>query len=435
MFSVLTFLLTLSMLTLAAYYITLHPVSGVYAEKTANVFGDAASDYRSLLSVDVEILDGSVVFTDVFPYVNGTQYVNDYEEFIEGEYAGVLNTDIELDAGQPHMVVEPAGIVYGYSTYNKPSIRIYNASGGADGVDGYDVYVSADKPLLNVTEDESGTGLTVRLNGSFSNGTYYGTHTVAPDTQSAFTFTLDDSKLIVEVGANVIDGVGRNGSLVIRRTGDVISEVTVAVLFDDTAGYGVRTDMYLNVSDVVSKGDWLWLTPPVTPGQQPTTPPTSTSSTTSTATSTPTSTASSTSTSTSTSTTPETCGAHCTGLGYGGGTCRQNPNQCSNNGETHETGGDTYCTAGPQADTCCCAPGSTSSSTASASTASSAPSTSPSTSTTTTTSCEGYCTGQGYGGGTCRQNPNQCSNNGETHETGGDTYCTGGPSQDTCCCV
>ncbi len=55
--------------------------------------------------------------------------------------------------------------------------------------------------------------------------------------------------------------------------------------------------------------------------------------------------------------TPVTCASYCLSLGgYTTGTCRQNTAQCAANGETYESGGDIYCTGGPSADTCCCAP-------------------------------------------------------------------------------
>lgn len=50
-------------------------------------------------------------------------------------------------------------------------------------------------------------------------------------------------------------------------------------------------------------------------------------------------------------------------------------------------------------------------------------------------SCTVYCQGLStYTIGTCRPNPNQCTENNETYEGGGDVYCTGGSSADTCCC-
>ncbi len=51
-----------------------------------------------------------------------------------------------------------------------------------------------------------------------------------------------------------------------------------------------------------------------------------------------------------------TCSQYCLGLSYSGGTCRQNSQQCSNNSEVHESGGDILCTGGASADTCCCVP-------------------------------------------------------------------------------
>lgn len=51
-----------------------------------------------------------------------------------------------------------------------------------------------------------------------------------------------------------------------------------------------------------------------------------------------------------------TCAQYCQNNGYTTGTCRQNAQQCSVLGETYEAAGDTYCTGGASADTCCCAP-------------------------------------------------------------------------------
>ena len=50
------------------------------------------------------------------------------------------------------------------------------------------------------------------------------------------------------------------------------------------------------------------------------------------------------------------CNAVCLGSGYSVGTCRKNPSQCNSNGEVYQSGGDQFCTGGPNADTCCCRP-------------------------------------------------------------------------------
>ena len=52
----------------------------------------------------------------------------------------------------------------------------------------------------------------------------------------------------------------------------------------------------------------------------------------------------------------EDCSSYCVSLDYSAGACRQNSAQCGSFGETHESGGDAYCTGGSSADTCCCAP-------------------------------------------------------------------------------
>lgn len=51
------------------------------------------------------------------------------------------------------------------------------------------------------------------------------------------------------------------------------------------------------------------------------------------------------------------CTIYCQTVGsYTLGTCRENSQQCTNNSETYESGGDSLCTGGTSADTCCCKP-------------------------------------------------------------------------------
>lgn len=52
----------------------------------------------------------------------------------------------------------------------------------------------------------------------------------------------------------------------------------------------------------------------------------------------------------------DSCSAACQSLGYTEGVCRQTKQRCPVEGEIYEGDGDQYCTEGPQADTCCCAP-------------------------------------------------------------------------------
>lgn len=57
------------------------------------------------------------------------------------------------------------------------------------------------------------------------------------------------------------------------------------------------------------------------------------------------------------STPVSSCDVYCQGLGtYSTGTCRANIQQCTNNSEIYEAGGDQYCLDGASADTCCCKP-------------------------------------------------------------------------------
>ncbi len=50
------------------------------------------------------------------------------------------------------------------------------------------------------------------------------------------------------------------------------------------------------------------------------------------------------------------CAFICQSNGFIDGTCRRNAQACSASGETYVSAGDTFCTGGPNADTCCCLP-------------------------------------------------------------------------------
>ncbi|OGC48472.1 hypothetical protein A2W32_05190 [candidate division WWE3 bacterium RBG_16_37_10] len=52
-------------------------------------------------------------------------------------------------------------------------------------------------------------------------------------------------------------------------------------------------------------------------------------------------------------TVPASCNDYAVSQGYSSGTCRENVLQCPIYGETYLLGGETYCTGGPSADTCC----------------------------------------------------------------------------------
>mgnify|MGYP001582734235 CR=1 FL=1 len=115
---------------------------------------------------------------------------------------------------------------------------------------------------------------------------------------------------------------------------------------------------------------------------------------------------------------PTTCNEYAIGQGYASGTCRQNTQQCTNNGETYLSGGDTFCTGGPSVDTCCALP-------------SAGPTPTP---TPAPATCAQYCISLGiYTAGTCRNGVPQCNANGETMESGGNNLCTHAEGG-TCCC-
>lgn len=51
------------------------------------------------------------------------------------------------------------------------------------------------------------------------------------------------------------------------------------------------------------------------------------------------------------------------------------------------------------------------------------------------TTCIQICINNSYSSGTCRQNAQNCTNNGQIHLPAGNAFCTGGPNTDTCCCT
>lgn len=120
-----------------------------------------------------------------------------------------------------------------------------------------------------------------------------------------------------------------------------------------------------------------------------------------------------------------TCNDYAISQGYSAGTCRQNTQQCTNNGETYLSGGDAFCTGGPSTDTCCALAGPT-------------PTPTPGPTATPTpvpATCNAYCVSLGtYSGGTCRKGVPQCNANGETHQPGGNPLCIQAEGG-TCCCA
>jgi len=50
------------------------------------------------------------------------------------------------------------------------------------------------------------------------------------------------------------------------------------------------------------------------------------------------------------------CAGQCGYEGFSDGVCKQSPSKCTQDGETHSSIGDQYCTGGAQSDTCCCVP-------------------------------------------------------------------------------
>ncbi|MFH1055381.1 MAG: hypothetical protein V1744_04735 [Candidatus Altiarchaeota archaeon] len=385
-FSIMTLMMALTVLTLAEFYATQTQRADINSEKTRGIFDDIRTDLETLWGVEARVSEGpsgrEVLFLDRFPLEDGIALTSRYKDFVEA-YSDRLNSEVKLDIGDSYFSMPPTGLVYGYPTYEKGEIRVYNASGDALGVEGYDLLISADKNFVNVTEDTAAGSLNVRLNATFPNGGYYREYAVSRSMLSTLEVNLQDSKVTIKLGNNTIDGVERNGSIVVKIAGNITPDIETTVRLGAGDSVGVRTNAVVSVGDTIDREDNIWLTPP-TSEEAESSPPETTSTTTSTTGTTITTTTSTTTTTGSTGTTTTSTSTTTT---------------------------------------------TTTTTTASTTTTT----TSTSTTTTTTMTCNGYCIGQGYLGGTCRQNQQQCTIN-ETHEAEGDVYCTGGPSEDTCCC-
>jgi hypothetical protein len=266
LFSVMSLMLVLGVFNLAAYYSTIHVREDIHAEKTRNMFSDIETDIEDLLVLEADVYadEGKTIieFNDHIPLENGNTLISDYKNFIEDYYAGKTNSRLTFKAGSPVFTVKPTEVVYEYNSYNKQEVRIYNQSGQTE-VDGFAFYLKFDETPANVTEETTTGSNRIKLNASFPNTGYEETFYISPTEESNITFEFTSGKLVVHAGRNMIHGVERDNSVVLKTVGDTQGFADTRIIFDGMLSAGVKTNMTLQIDGGITRRDVLWLTTPV----------------------------------------------------------------------------------------------------------------------------------------------------------------------------
>ncbi len=264
-FSIMTVMLMSTLVSLAGFYQKLSMDSDISSEKVRGIYSDITSDIKEIVGVTAEVGGEpgarTIMFKDTFPSPKTPDILNEYKTYLEGEYSNTLNTAIKIDATDPKFIILPTHMVYDYPTYAKNSIRVYNASGDAVGVDGYSIYISSDKNYVNTPEELTSGDLIVIVNASFPNGGHYSEYTLSRTRLSNITLNFTDAKIIISVGNNSISGQERNGSITVEKIGDLTAYVETEVLMPEQEYTGVMSLTAISLEGEINRKDNVWLTP------------------------------------------------------------------------------------------------------------------------------------------------------------------------------
>ncbi|MBU0761527.1 MAG: hypothetical protein KKD39_00735 [Candidatus Altiarchaeota archaeon] len=331
-FSLMTILLSATVLTVALYYASLGYAKDMSSQKVAAIFNDVGVDVKKILSTDASVEYDSthrnIIFTDRFPNENASDDLAAYESFMEGIYARKTNTVLDFKRGRPIYYIVPTDLVIDYPTWDKNSLRLYNSTGEATGLEDIDIWVNSQTNFINTSQTIYSGDMTFTLNASFPNAKYHLTQALSRTKQSNITLNLEGARINIYFGANNIDGVERNSSLVISKVGEIFIDATIAAGLNGPGYVGVMSDSRLLVEDTVTREDNIWLTPEITEEYSIDYNP-----------------------QTTTTTLGDSCDTYCISQGYSQGTCRSNIN-CAGH-ETYVPG--TYCLTSPKI-YCCCDP-------------------------------------------------------------------------------
>lgn len=267
LFTISAILISLSIIALASFFATERISLDLSAEEVNNVFDDVETDIEDILKLSVSIEESSsyviVSFRDYLPLKDGANTMEDYEDFMEDFYAWEIGADLSLSWLQDsRFTIKPYEIFYGYPSFDKGAIWIYNESGNADAVERYVVEIDFDENLANVVNKSISGDLEVVLDAKFANTEYSTSISVARNDSSSWIFNFMDgnNSLYLNFGNNSIDGGIRNSSMIVNITGDAEGEITTKIFLDKVSEeVGVTSSIYLWLKNKVTRGDYIWL--------------------------------------------------------------------------------------------------------------------------------------------------------------------------------
>jgi len=262
-FSVATLLLVLTVLTLASFYAAQSVRPDVGGRRARNAFANAASDIEDLLNMSVRAEGrGLAVFSDSFPLDGGASAIAAYGSFVGSTYRSAFNSVARLSLGEPKFFLEPTTIVYGYPSYDKKAVWIYDSAGEGRSVEELAFALTVNGNLVNVTEDTLPGDMRVSLNASFNNGGFARDYWLSRYGNSTVTLDMGGSKIMVKAGGNILGGFERNGSVSVVVEGSAKPSMETRIRLNES-DVGVRTNFLLSVDGPVGRSDYVWLTQPV----------------------------------------------------------------------------------------------------------------------------------------------------------------------------
>ncbi len=263
LFTVLTFMLLLSLFSLASFFASRELPREIYAKKTRGVFDDVRADVEDIWGLEASVArDGNatVWFRDTVPAEELSSTLAGYEGFIENNYSDKISSNLSLSGlNGTELSIESTGIIYGYSSMNKTSIRVYNASGQNSSVQKYSIVLNSDRYLSNVVDSSTGGDLGVEISGTFANTNYTASLTVSRTGSSSWLFNLTNSNVTVRIGRNSIDGQTRDSSMVMNVSGSAEVDADTGIELLTNESVGVKSSIYLTMIDKITRQDYIWL--------------------------------------------------------------------------------------------------------------------------------------------------------------------------------
>ncbi|MBN2014240.1 MAG: hypothetical protein JW778_03580 [Candidatus Altiarchaeota archaeon] len=267
LFTILTILISLSIVSLASFFATERIPRDLLAEKASNVFDDVETDVEDMLgiSASIERAGGhiTVSFKDNLPLKNGANTMILYKDFIEDHYSQEIGADLTITGlSDPRFTIKPYDIVYGYPSFDKEEIQVYNKSGDAAAIEKYVIEIDFDENLAGVVNQSASGDLEVVINAKFANTEHSSSISVARNDTSSWTFNFlnCNCSLFLSFGGNMIDGENRDSSMTAKVTGNTQGHVTTNIVLEEVEeDVGVTSSIYLRLENKLTREDYIWL--------------------------------------------------------------------------------------------------------------------------------------------------------------------------------